>query len=527
MSIRTLFAGALLAALQLLLTAVAASAASLSLSDSVGPPATSITVKGTGFAKNAIVDVYFDLTQKAFRLTSSSGTFSMTLRVPTSAEPGEHLITVMPHTGTGPAAQRAFTVQSNWTQRRFGPSGQAWNRYENLLNTSSVRSMSLTWDLDGATAPALFTTPLVVGSRVYLLTGDKRLKAYSRVTRAKLFDIAANGERITQPAYGNGLVFVPQEGGLAAHNGTTGALVWKAVLPPGVGGPVVRDGVVYVVARGNADAGLFAFSVTCGRGGATCSPLWQSRVGPTSGYIYPETSLAVTPRGVFAIIGRTLYQFTLGCGAAECSPKSSLPDVDSHAPTLSNGIVYVTKSDSTLVVLREFCIICAPIWTGTLSERTNRDVTVANGTVYVASSSRLYAFAPGCGGATCTPLWTTNLRSGGYSVSVAAGVVYVPTVNHLVAYPVSCYTGCPPLWQSGAGGVYSNVNYMGAAIVDGAVYVGSDDGLKVYSDAASPVATRGVRVAAAAAAVRLDRLKPSPRLAAAEAELARLIANRR
>jgi outer membrane protein assembly factor BamB len=514
------------AILQTLAVSIAAAAPALRLSTISGPPMTDVTVSGSGFAANTLVDVYFDLTQTAFRLTSSTGAFAMTLRVPASATPGEHVLTVMPHSGTGAAAQRVFTVQTGWGHRRFGPSGQGWNRTENLLDAHSVRDMQLSWDLGGTAGSQLYVTPLVVGSRVYIVTGDRRLKAYSRLTRAKLFDVAANAERITQPVYGNGLIFVPSSGGLAAYNYTTGALVWKAVLPPGVGGPVVRDGIVYVVARGSADAGLFAFSVSCGTGGATCRPLWQWRGGAATGFTYPETSVAVTARFVFAIIDRTLYQFPRQCGAAVCNPSFSVANIDSTAPTVANGIVYVMRSDMTLLALPETCIGCSVLWTATLSERSFRDVAVVNGSIYITTPARLYAFTPGCGASTCTPAWSTSLRSNGYGVVAAGSLLYVLTTQQLLVYPAVCYTGCPPLWQSGHGGTYSNVNYASVAIADGAVYSASDDGMKVYAHPDSPLLLRATGPAPEAKAVRLDRLRPSAEFAAAEAAVERGLAGR-
>src|SRR6059058_3841317 len=74
-------------------TALAAPA--VTLSSSTGPPTTTLTVSGTGFAASSLVDVYWDLTQVAFGSTTSTGAMNpMTITVPASATPGTHQVTI-------------------------------------------------------------------------------------------------------------------------------------------------------------------------------------------------------------------------------------------------------------------------------------------------------------------------------------------------------------------------------------------------------------------------------------------------
>ncbi len=98
-----------------------------------------------------------------------------------------------------------------------------------------------------------------------------------------------------------------------------------------------------------------------------------------------------------------------------------------------------------------------------------------------------------------------------YSPTVANGIVYLPTSRDLYAYYADCYTGCSPLWVAGSGGYYSNAPYTSPTVSDGLVYSADVDGLQVYSTTYVP----------AAFTVSASKLKPSAKLAKAEARFAR------
>ena len=132
--------------------------------------------------------------------------------------------------------------------------------------------------------------------------------------------------------------------------------------------------------------------------------------------------------------------------------------------------------------------VCQPVWTATFADFV-RAPTVANGVVYVTSNNgelRAYdASGASCEGLpkVCEPLWTASTGDSIFAgASVKAGVAYVATVGgHLFAYDANgatnCAAGtpkvCQPLWSAGAG-LYLTVG--GPAVANHTVYFGSFDG---------------------------------------------------
>src|SRR5258708_2926269 len=84
--------------------AVHASSASLTLSPAVGPPTTSVNVKGIGFGITETVVITFDTISVGTAQTSSTGTFSKTIKIPSAAQPGNHTVQAKGQT-SGLAAQ--------------------------------------------------------------------------------------------------------------------------------------------------------------------------------------------------------------------------------------------------------------------------------------------------------------------------------------------------------------------------------------------------------------------------------------
>ena len=110
----TLLAGLFFAASPILSGTVRA-APLVSLSPAVGPPKTTVNVSGTGFGANALVDIYFDMSDLCLTFASDTGTVSCAIKVPKDAQPQTHWISaVQRSTSTG--AQKAFVVRTDWTQ---------------------------------------------------------------------------------------------------------------------------------------------------------------------------------------------------------------------------------------------------------------------------------------------------------------------------------------------------------------------------------------------------------------------------
>jgi hypothetical protein len=75
-----------------------------------GEPDDNITVSGSGFSGSELIDIYFDKTGMAVARADSGGVFSRPLRIPKSADPGQHTISAVGRQGQR-SAQTGFTVQ--------------------------------------------------------------------------------------------------------------------------------------------------------------------------------------------------------------------------------------------------------------------------------------------------------------------------------------------------------------------------------------------------------------------------------
>src|ERR1700730_1696880 len=121
---------------------LAAQAASqgLVLSSTVGPPTTVTKVRGTGFKGSELVSIDFDMKLMTVLTASTSGAFSVTLLIPKSAQPGNHIIQGIGQT-SGRSAQATFLVQADWAQFRFQSNHTGYNHYENVLTPSNVSAL--------------------------------------------------------------------------------------------------------------------------------------------------------------------------------------------------------------------------------------------------------------------------------------------------------------------------------------------------------------------------------------------------
>src|SRR5437588_12474658 len=73
-------------------SAAQATSLGIALSPNVGPPTTITKVQGTGFKSSESVSIDFDTRLMALITASTRGSFLVTLPIPRSAHPGDHLI---------------------------------------------------------------------------------------------------------------------------------------------------------------------------------------------------------------------------------------------------------------------------------------------------------------------------------------------------------------------------------------------------------------------------------------------------
>jgi hypothetical protein len=166
-------------------------------------------------------------------------------------------------------------------------------------------------------------------------------------------------------------------------------------------------------------------------------------------------------------------------------------------PVVADGLVIVTGYYSSggqkgeIEAFPQSCgaplgLSCKPAWKAFVSYDDSMGVTVSDGMVFANTltakpTQKLWVFSVHCGtgGATCRPLWTTNIRGLSYAdqaPTVAGGVIYVPYGRigdaAVLAFPEACKTGCQPLWQ----GPLPDVVDDSVAVANGFVYVPDYDG---------------------------------------------------
>lgn len=120
---------------------------------------------------------------------------------------------------------------------------------------------SLKWRFD--TYEPIASSPAVVGDRVFLSTGDRRVLALDSKTGRLIWEHTVSGPVNSSPAVAGGLVFVGlRDGTTLALDADTGERLWE-YLAEGMkySSPAVKDGVVYI---GSGDRMLYALDAITG-----------------------------------------------------------------------------------------------------------------------------------------------------------------------------------------------------------------------------------------------------------------------
>ena len=443
-------------------------------------PGGAFTTTASGMDPYTAIDVYFDTGDAALAVSNASGIATVAITAPATASPGTHWIT-FDERSTHKAAQTALTIGTDWVQAAFSPTNSGYNPFEGTLSPATAPTLDSLWAApDGGYGNA---TPLV--------------------------------------EFGGTLFAGDVLGVVRAYTAATGALLWTA-NPGGwlaQRNPVVYAGNVYFSNATN----IFAYSATCGTGGATCKPVWTQTfaagpygglslfgtslyIGGADGNIYPvnpatgalgtpfhvydNTSGAITsavsfsPDGSYGYVanGSTLeYAFANGS-----LNKTSNGNGVSPLAYIGNAGFYETGDG----MLHE---AGGQMWSAALSGTScYPQPAVASGEVFAGDCSNVSAFSAGTG----TTLWIANVGGPVSGITVANNVVYA-CANYAIIALGAAYG--QQLW---AGGYCS-----GAPVVaNGSVY--SNSGL-IYAFTIPALAGNVPRQAPP-----LSRLKPDFSLAA-------------
>jgi outer membrane protein assembly factor BamB len=236
----------------------------ISLNPVVGPPTTAVAISGTKFGRTEAVDVYFDSTDLLLAVTNSSGSFSQSLDVPTSAQPGTHWVTAVGRV-SGLAAQASFLVQTNWSMFHYNLQHSGYNPFENTLNPGNVAGLNQAWA--APTGSVIYSSPAVANGVVYVASEDDKLYAFNAGPGVLLsgWPVSTGASILSSPAVANGVVYVGSDDDkLYAFNAVTGVLLsgWPVSTGSSIrSSRAVANGVVYV---GSYDDKLYAFNAVTG-----------------------------------------------------------------------------------------------------------------------------------------------------------------------------------------------------------------------------------------------------------------------
>lgn len=418
-----------------------------------GHPKIEVHVAGRGFGAGEAVDIYFDTTDMLLAVANKKGrVVDHVLSVPSDAVPGKHWISLIGRRD-GDAAQKAFTVRTDWTQRGFAPNGKRSNPYENVLDAGNVARLDVAWRVDIDALES--SSPVVAGGVVYVGAQDG-LHALDAATGHSKWVGDTHGYVGGTPAVDavNGLVYAGSSDNNLYAFDIAGHGEWSALTHGRIlSSPAVAGGIVYV---GSDDKELHAFNAADGNEawpGFPTGDILRSSPTVADGVVY----IGSEDKKIYALNANTgdrVWTQTLG----------SL--IGGSAPTVADGVVYVGSSDGTLYALN--AASGAPIWAVQTGNFIWSSPAVVGDVVYVGSEDKsVYAFDAGTG----LQLWqapTDDIVAS--SPAVANGVVYVESEDGKI-YAFDAASGAK-LWSAAV----APKGYSSPAVSDGAVYVASKDG---------------------------------------------------
>ena len=376
------------------------------LTPALGRPTAPVAVSGSGFGAGEAVDVYVDTADTSLLVSTTSGTFSASVSIPSAAQPGPHYITAIGR-HSGNAAQSPFTVTTPWLEQGFGAAHLGWNPYENTINTSNVGSLGTLWQIS---ANGFGGAAAVGGGRVFLGTGS----------------------------------------GLEAVLASTGSLLWKA-LPTGIfyATPAVVGPALYIGDGANS----FMYAVSPANG----TKIWTQATGGAF-----QSSAVVVGGLVYAgCVDDKVYAFSAATGKIVWTYTTG-GFIDS-SPAVVNGVLYIGSGDGSVYALN--AATGALIWSYKTGNSVESSPAVSNGVVYVGSDDEnLYAIAatgPNIGSA----LWKYTTGGAVYSApAVAGGLVYFGSTDGNL-YAVNAHSGALQFTVGSAGVVESPIVANGVVYV--------------------------------------------------------------
>lgn len=457
----------------------------LASSPATTPPSTGVTVTGTGFQANELVQIHWDSTSGVLLATATAdgnGNISQGVTIPANATPGTHSLV-----GIGQTSGQSFTapvnVDTSWGDFGFDFAHHRENTYEQTVGPSNATNLNLKWS--ASTAPPYDGSPVYANGVVYIATDDGYLNAYDAITGTLKwkFNSKTGYQSVSSPLVDptTGIVFFGTVGQwdpgipspVYALDAQTGTLKWSLIIPwDEYGFPTLAFNTIYIgCAREAGVSSLLALDEVSGR------VIWQyATKGGVWGAVAADTSTNTVYTGVGnpsdlvvalnATTGAQLWKFSVPFVTADDDPCSGID--------VANGMVYVDSKNGSVYALKESDGTL--VWSRSIAKpgagNRSSPVVATNGVLYVGSHDKnLYALNASTGAF----LWKRS--TGAFidsSPAVANGVVYFASQDKKI-YALNATNGAV-LWSYTTGGL----SYSSPIIVNGWLYCGSTDG-KLYA----------------------------------------------
>ncbi len=463
-------------------SAVAGTAAKMKLSPTYGPPTGTVSVTGKYFGANDLVAIDFAGVQVVVAQANRKGAFATQFRVPSITPPGKEPVVAV-GAPSGKSAQKSFDVTTDSPKFHVDQPNGGKNLVENVVGIQNIQDLVKDWTYQ--TGMAVRSSPAIADHIVYVGSDDHDVYAISDTGSLKWAFEAGQAVEST-PEVSGGVVYVGSDDhNVYALTASNGAFKWSF----GTGGivrssPSVDAGLVFV---GSDDGALYALHASDG------SMAWMFQTGGTI-----ESAPAVYGGDVYVTsTDGNAYSFVESTGQPVATYAAGGPIQTS--PAMANCLGHdwlIFGSDDQYDDIYAFDVAdpSKPLW-------THPTAGVVYATPTISCSEQAVFIGTHDWRIESDDLWT-GLENWHYNCPQGLAVHSSPLIANGIAY-YGCLNGWVyafyssqrpagpagptrpthparpmrlPVWQYMTGGSI----FSSAAIADGRLYIGSDDGM-LYS----------------------------------------------
>jgi outer membrane protein assembly factor BamB len=353
----------------------------------------------------------------------------------------------------------------DWTQVGYGPGRTNFNPSEPDLTPATVSQLHQRWTIP---VPGVSQQPLTAHGLVYFAVPGNRVAAVKATTGAPVWSITIDVTSVF--AVADGKVYATTQQGLSAFDALTGVEIWSITisrppersLPESSGGPVVANGLIYVL---GLDSRVYAYDAATGTldwSVAPTSGTLESGVVVANGVAYVSAFDSASGPNVFAlnaITGATIWSATTAWPAAFVS----MADDDKAyvvSVNCSAGIGYQCGIRTQALDATDGSVDWEDAGFG-------YPLAVGDGIMYRSPHDALDS-------ATGAQLWGHN--DSPYAAAIAHGVIYAVDGGRRTLRALDAATGTE-LWSSPT---LADGWFEAPSVANGALYVATDDSLVAF-----------------------------------------------